>query len=172
METNVQPSATEDQPRRRGRSWIATAAIATGLAVGAAGLAGAATGATGSSVTSSSTGSTAAATAPAPAGANGAMPDPSTMKQGPGETLLTGDTAAKVEAAALEAVPGATVIRVETDSSGSAYEAHLKKSDGSTATVLFDKDFNPTSTIDGFGAGPQGQAPPAGAPGASSTSSN
>jgi hypothetical protein len=94
------------------------------------------------------------------------------MKQGPGETLLTGDTATKVEAAALKAVPGATVIRVETDSSGSAYEAHLKKSDGSTATVLFDKDFNVTSTIDGFGAGPQGQAPPAGASGASSTSSN
>lgn len=171
METNVQPSASEDQPRRRGRSWIAAAAIATGLAVGAAGLAGAATGATGSSATNSSTGSTAAATAPAP-GANGARPDPSTMKQGPGETLLTGDTATKVEAAALKAVPGATVIRVETDSSGSAYEAHLKKSDGSTATVLFDKDFNVTSTIDGFGAGPQGQAPPAGASGASSTSSN
>ena len=183
METNTEPSASEDQPRRRGRSWIATAAVATGLAVGAAGLAGAATGATGSSATDSSSASTAAtapaATAPgapaagAPAaGANGSAPDPSTMKNGPGETVLTGDTAAKVEAAALKAVPGATVIRVETDSSGSAYEAHLKKSDGSTTTVLFDKDFNVASTIDGFGAGPKGQAPPSGAPGAGSSTSS
>ena len=63
----------------------------------------------------------------------------------------------------------ATIIRVETDSSGSAYEAHVKRADGSMATVLFDKDFNVTSTIDGFGAGPQGQGPP---PAAAGTSTN
>ena len=91
------------------------------------------------------------------------------MKQGPGETLLTGDTAEKVTAAALKAVPGGTVIRVETDSSGATYEAHMKKADGSTVTVLFDADFNVTSTESGFGKGPQGQAPPSGAP-ASGTS--
>ena len=163
METNAQPTVQADQPRRRGRSWIATAAIATGLAVGAAGLAGAATGTTGTSATNSSSSTTAATSA---------RPDPSTMTNGPGETLLTGDTAAKVEAAALAAVPGATVVRVETDSSGSAYEAHLKKSDGSFATVLFDTNFKVSSTIDGFGQGPRGQAPPAGAPGAPGTSSS
>ena len=56
------------------------------------------------------------------------------------ETLLTGDTAAKVQAIALEKVPGATVSRVETDADGhAAYEAHLVKSDGSLATVYVDK---------------------------------
>lgn len=38
-----------------------------------------------------------------------------------------------MEAAALEAVPGGTIIRVETDNEGSAYEAHVQKSDGSAA---------------------------------------
>ncbi len=59
-----------------------------------------------------------------------------------------------------KAVPGATVIRVETDSGGATYEAHLTGPDGSTVTVRFDKDLNVTATEDGFGPGPQGQAPP------------
>ena len=63
----------------------------------------------------------------------------------------------------------ATIIRVETDSSGSTYEAHVKKADGSMATVLFDKDFNVTWTIDGFGARPQGQGPPPAAAGTSTS---
>ncbi|MGN6333850.1 MAG: hypothetical protein ACTHOD_19720, partial [Motilibacteraceae bacterium] len=53
---------------------------------------------------------------------------------------LTGDLAAKVKAAALAKVPGATVDRVETDADGAAYEAHLTKADGSHVTVTFDKD--------------------------------
>ena len=163
METNTQPSETPNPPRRRGR-WIATAAVATGVMLGAAGLAGAATGTTSSTTAASS--STAAAPAP---DANGARPDPITMVHGPGETLLTGDDAAKAEAAALKAVPGATIIRVETNSSGSVYESHVKKADGSMATVLFDKDFNVTSTIDGFGPGPQGQSPPPAAVGTSTS---
>jgi hypothetical protein len=48
-------------------------------------------------------------------------------------------------------VPGATVIRVETDADGAVYEAHLKKSDGSMVTVKFDKDFNVTATESGMG---------------------
>ena len=168
METNPQVNETPQTPRRRGR-WIATAAVATGAMLGAAGLAGAATAATSSTTAASSTAaSSTAAAAPAP-DANGARPDPSTMSHGPGETLLTGDDASTAEAAALKAVPGATIIRVETNSSGSVYEAHVKKADGSMATVLLDKDFNATSTIDGFGPGPQGQGPP---PGATGTSAN
>ena len=81
------------------------------------------------------------------------MGDPASMRHGPGETLLTGDTASQVEAAALEAVPGATVIRVETDANGDAYEAHLQKQDGTYVTVKLDKGLNVTSTQDGFGAG-------------------
>jgi hypothetical protein len=53
-------------------------------------------------------------------------------------------------------VPGATVLRVETDSEGSPYEAHMQKSDGSIVTVKVDSNFKVTETIDGFGAGPGG----------------
>ena len=73
------------------------------------------------------------------------------MTHGPGETLLTGATASKIRAAALAAVPGATVIRVETDSDGAAYEAHLRKADGSYVTVKLDKGFHVTRTDSGFG---------------------
>ena len=59
-----------------------------------------------------------------------------------------------MEAAALEAVPGGTIIRVETDSDGSAYEAHVQKADGSDVTVKVDANFNVSDTIDGFGGGP------------------
>jgi len=70
-----------------------------------------------------------------------------------GETLLTGSDAEKATAAALKAVPGATIDRVETDADGAVYEAHVTKSDGSKATVLFDKDFNVTSVEAGMGKG-------------------
>ena len=84
---------------------------------------------------------------------------PADMTHGPGETLLTGTTAEKVKAAALDRVPNATVIRVETDSDGSAYEAHLQKADGSYVTVKVDASFNVTGTIDGFGGAPGMPAP-------------
>ena len=65
------------------------------------------------------------------------------------EALLTGDTAAKVKAAALAAVPGGTVQRVENDAEGSPYEAHMTKSDGSHVTVKVDSNFKVTSIEDG-----------------------
>src|SRR5262249_27429595 len=103
------------QRSHRALTWIATAAAAVGISVGVPGLAAAAT-------SGSSSGSSSPATTPqAPANA----PAPATVDHGPGETLLTGDTAAKVTAAAKAAVPGASVIRVETDSDGAAYEAHM-----------------------------------------------
>ena len=66
------------------------------------------------------------------------------------ETLLTGDTAAKVTAAAQGAVPGATLDRVETDAEGAAYEAHMTKSDGSKVTVKVNSDFSVASVEDGM----------------------
>jgi hypothetical protein len=80
--------------------------------------------------------------------------DPATLSHGPGETLLTDGTASKVKQAALDKVPGATVIRVETDSDGSPYEAHLQKADGSEVTVKVDKNYNATAVEDGFGGHP------------------
>lgn len=81
---------------------------------------------------------------------SGGRPDPSkgghVGRNGQRETLLTGDTAAKVKAAALAKVPGATVERVETDADhGSPYEAHLRKSDGTELEVLVDKSFTVTA---------------------------
>jgi len=67
------------------------------------------------------------------------------------ETVLTGDAADKVTAAALKAVPGATVDRVETDADGDTYEAHLTKADGTHATVKLDASYNVTKTVDGMG---------------------
>jgi hypothetical protein len=83
------------------------------------------------------------------------------MTHGPNETLLTGTDLQNATAAATTAVPGATVIRAETDSSGaSPYEVHLKKSDGTYVTVELDSSFKATSTISGFGAGPVGGRAP------------
>lgn len=60
------------------------------------------------------------------------------------EAVLTGTTADKVKAAALVAVPGATVQRVENDAEGAMYEAHVVKADGTKATVKFDANFGVT----------------------------
>jgi hypothetical protein len=100
-----------------------------------------------------STTSTTAAPAPAPPRGDGH----GNGGQRPGETLLTGADAEKATAAALKAVPGATVDRVETDADGAVYEAHVTKSDGTRVTVKFDKDFNVTGVEPGMGGG----APPA-----------
>jgi hypothetical protein len=67
-----------------------------------------------------------------------------------------------LKAAALKAVPGGTVYRVETDADGATYEAHMTKADGTRVTVKFDKSFKVTAVQDGMGAGGPGRgAPPA-----------
>ena len=63
--------------------------------------------------------------------------------QRPDEQLLTGETASKVRAAALAKYPGATILRVETDSDG-VYEAHLTTRSGQRVTVEVDKSFKVT----------------------------
>jgi hypothetical protein len=118
--------------------------LIAGVGIGAAGIASASTGST---------------TTTPPASASGTLPNPATMTHGPGETLLTGDSLAKATAAADAAEPGATIIRVETDSSGAAYEAHMTKADGSVVTVKMDANYKVTATEDAFGAGPMGAAP-------------
>ncbi|MDQ6753088.1 MAG: hypothetical protein M3017_06725, partial [Actinomycetota bacterium] len=92
-------------------------------------------------------------------------PDPSRgghQANGITEQLLTGDTAAKVKAAALAANPGATIQRVENDAEGATYEAHILKADGTAATVKLDASFKVTATETGgpgAGGGPGGRAP-------------
>jgi uncharacterized membrane protein YkoI len=65
--------------------------------------------------------------------------DPS-QPQRADESLLNGSTASRVKAAALNRYPGATVVRLETDSDG-VYEAHMTKADGTPVTVEVDKTF-------------------------------
>ena len=130
-----------------------------GGALGAALLNGTANAAE-SSGSSSSSSSSAAATAPAapdPAnggpGRRGGSFDPTkgghVGQNGATEVLLTGDTADKVKAAALAAVPGGTVERAETDAEGSPYEAHMTKADGSRVTVKVDSNFTVTNVENG-----------------------
>jgi hypothetical protein len=82
------------------------------------------------------------------------------------EELLTGDNAEKAKAAALAAVPGGTIQRVETDAEGAAFEAHMTKADGTPVTVKMDKDFKVTGTEAG---GPGGPGHGRGAPPAATT---
>ena len=71
----------------------------------------------------------------------------------PDETQLTGTDAAKAKAAALKAVPGGTVYRVETDAGDAAYEAHMTRANGTLVTVKLDKSFDVTAVEDGMGKG-------------------
>ncbi len=144
---------TTSTSRRSMRRWMGGAGLlgagllAGGILAGSH-IAGAAT----TSTTTTPTAGTAAPAAP-PRGMN-----PATVRHGPGETLLTGTTASRVTAAAKAAVPAATVIRVETDSGGATYEAHMRKDDGSIVTVKLDSSFHVTATESGFGPGPRGTA--------------
>jgi hypothetical protein len=102
-----------------------------------------------------STSTTAAPSTAQPAPPRGQPPanfDPTKgghVANGVTEVLLTGDTADKVRAAALAAVPGGTVQRVENDAEGSPYEAHMTTADGTQVTVKVDSNFKVTSTEDG-----------------------
>jgi hypothetical protein len=130
------PSPDRPRPRwGRAAGLIAAGVIAGGVLAGTL-AAGAQSSSSGSSSSDSSTTATAADRG---------------NHAGPGETLLTGTTAPKVRAAALAAVPDGTIIRVETDSDGSPFEAHMTKADGTEVTVKIDKAFKVTAIQAGHG---------------------
>ena len=119
-------------PGRPKRRWgWAAGFLAVGIVAGSI-LAGTLTAGAQTSSTSSPNSSSATATAS------------SGNQSGSAETALTGTTAQKVRTAALAAVPGGTIIRVETSRDG-LYEAHVKKSDGTDVVVILDKSFKVTS---------------------------
>ncbi len=150
--------------------------LLAGLAIGATAITGAGIGAAvvaGAASADTTTTTTPAASAPAPApdssSAAPARPDAGTTTPDPAarppggptkgghvgangvkEVVLTGDTATQVQDAALASVPGATILRVENDAEGATYEAHIKKADGTMATVKLDASFKVTSIEDGF----------------------
>ena len=123
-ETSNTPAAA--RPRKLGRG-TALAAGALGLLGGAviagASIAGAASPSPSPNVTSpSAQGGTFDPTKGGHVGANGVV-----------EVLLTGTNADKARAAALAAVPGATIERVETDAEGAVYEAHMVRATARTS---------------------------------------
>jgi len=129
-------------PRRRRLAGAAGLLLVGGIAGGAV----AATSSASAAVTPSPTASAPAAGAPK-------APARTAKSVRPGETAQTGRDLAALKAAALKAVPGGSVYRVETDADGSAYEAHLTKSNGTEVTVKFDKNLKVTAVQDGMGAG-------------------
>ena len=144
MESENLSAVPEVKPRRLGRRaalTLATAGVVGGALIGAAVIANAA------SPTPSPAGSAAAGQAAfdptkgGHVGANGVV-----------EKLLTGTTADKAKAAALAAVPGATIERVENDAEGAVYEAHMVKADGTHVTVKMDANFKVTGIENGPGA--------------------
>jgi hypothetical protein len=131
-----------DRKQRAVPRALVVAAVVVGAALGSYGIAAAASG-------SSSTPSSTAPSTTAPSATAPSQPPTGATAQNPwgaqrsDETLLTGDTAAKVKELALEKVgSGASVVRVETDADGhAAYEAHMVKADGTPVTVYVDKAF-------------------------------
>jgi len=156
---------------------LAGALVASTLAGGALGAALL----TGSANAADSTPSTTAASGSGSGSSGSAAPafDPTKgghTANGITETLLTGDAATKAKAAALAAVPGGTIERVENDAEGAAYEAHMTKSDGTQVTVKMDSSFKVTGVEtgpNGPAGGQPGQAPSGstGSSGSSGTSS-
>jgi hypothetical protein len=135
------------------------------LAAGA--ISGGALASTLSASAATSTPAASASTASSPGSNQARHPGPGAAQPvRPDEKSVLSATASTLRAAALKAVPGGTVYRIETDAGDSAYEAHIKKADGSLATVKFDKNLKVTTVESGMGAGdpaPAGArpAPPA-----------
>jgi len=123
-------------------------------------------------VLASALGAAAATSTPAASGSTAASLSGSRAKpQGPGgaqpvrpdEKSVPSATAATLRAAALKAVPGGAVYRIETDAGDGVYEAHMTKADGSLVTVKFDKNLKVTKVESGMGTGdpgPSGQGSP------------
>ena len=83
----------------------------------------------------------------------------------PQREALSSDAAAKVKAAALEKVPGATVLRTEAGGPyGTPYHAHIRTSDGTRKVVLVNSSFEATAVQadQGRGRGRGGHGGPGG----------
>ena len=127
------------------RKLALTGAMAIGLAAGSYGVASAA----------SQSGSSSGLSAAVPTQAAPPSTQQPWGQQRSDETLLTGDTKSKVEAAATAKLSGATIVRTETDADGNApYEVHMVQQDGTPATVYVDKSFGVVSVQSGM-PGPQ-----------------
>lgn len=160
MQTDEMTAAERERQKHRrikGAGLIVAGVVAGGVLAGTLGAAAS----TASSSTSSSTSSSAY---PGPGGQNSSAPVRGDEK------AVSASQAATLKAAALKAVPGGTVYRIETDAGDGAYEAHMTKADGTRVTVKFDSNLKVIGVEDGMG---NGDPAPKNAPSdqASSTSS-
>jgi hypothetical protein len=154
-------------PVRRGGLGVKLGLVAASMAVGAIGATAIAAGAESSSSAAPSASASASAS---PSASNGQTPEGSSAQgdrkgghrggHGHGSAPVRGDeqavTAAQSEAlkvAALKAVPGGTVYRVETDAGDAAFEAHMTKADGTEVTVKFDEKLAVIEVQEGMGKG-------------------
>ena len=148
-----------DSTNTRGRKkrWAGAVGLLAAGVIGGGVLASALSASASTSAASGSTASSASsgdARAPGPGGAQPVRSD---------EKSVSSATAAALRAAALKAVAGGTVYRIETDAGDGVYEVHMTKADGSLVTVKFDKNLKVTKVDSGMGAGdpgPAGQASP------------
>lgn len=154
----------EITPTPRGRRWGRAAVLLAGGAIAGGIVAGtlSANAASGGGTAAPSTGSSSSGPG------RGAIDE--SKSQRPDEHLLTGSTADRVRAAALAKYPGATVLRVETDSDG-VYEAHLTAADGTRVTVEVGKDFAVTGLEADRHGGQRGPGGPPASSGESATPS-
>ena len=93
------------------------------------------------------------------AGAAGTKSSSGTASQArPQREALSADVAAKVKAAAEKEVPGATVLRTEAGGPyNSAYQAHIRTSDGTLKVVLVNSSFEATAVQADPGRGGRGR---------------
>jgi hypothetical protein len=148
-----------DRRRNRLVRVAGAGAVMLGLAAGSYGVAAAATGSgSGSASAAGSSSASALGSTLGTAGSSGSQQSGPWGGRRPDETLLTGDTASKVQAAATAKVSGATVVRVETDADGhAACEVHMVKADGTPVTVYVDEQFDVVGVETGMPGPPQQQ---------------
>jgi hypothetical protein len=86
------------------------------------------------------------------------MPAPGTAAHEDAEKPITGDGAAKAQAAAVKAVGGGTAGDVTTDYSGTGYEVTVTESDGTRVEIHLDSSFivmaHPPGPPGGWGGAP------------------
>src|SRR3954471_7482090 len=81
----------------------------------------------------------------------------------PQREAISSDVAAKVKPAALDKVPGATVLRTEAGGPyGTPYHAHIKTPAGARQVVLVNSDFEATAVQADRARGPRGRGGPGG----------
>jgi hypothetical protein len=159
---------TTPATRRRRRVGLAVGMLAAGAVAGGV-LAGTLSASAADSTTPGTTGGApSSSTQQAGGPQRGAAGHGSSPVRGD-EKALSASDAAKVKAAALKAVPGGTVFRVETDAGDGVYEAHMTKAGGTEVTVKLDKNFKVTAVETGMG---KGDPAPSGRPGGSRGSSS